>query len=91
MEGLGLELNLYEIFCTDTLRHRETARKLIQKIPENTNVTLNFERIDFASRSFLHELLCGLNNNLTVDFSNVNPEVTRMINIIQKKSVCVHC
>ena len=84
-------LNLYDMFCTDTLRHRETARKLIQKIPQETNVTLNFERIDFASRSFLHELLCGLSSNQKVDFSNVNTEVQQMMNIIQKKTVHVHC
>mgnify|MGYP001076566589 CR=1 FL=1 len=86
-----VELNLYDIFCTDTLRHRETARKLLQKIPKKTRVVLNFERIDFASRSFLHELLCGLNNNKKVSFSNMNTEVEQMMNIIQKKTVCVHC
>jgi len=79
------------MFCTDTLRHRETARKVIQRIPKDTNnVTINFERIDFASRSFLHELLCGLVNQ-KVDVANANEEVKQMINIIQKRSVCIQC
>jgi len=86
-----VEINLYEMFCTDTLRHRESARKVVERIPKEINtVTVNFERIDFVSRSFLHELLWGLCNR-KIDFSNVNEEIEQMMTIIKKRSVCVHC
>ena len=78
-----MELKLYDLYCTNTLRHRETARNIVQKIPKNTKVTLNFERIDFASRSFLHELLYGLSDR-TVTFENRNDEVKRMMEIAKK-------
>lgn len=79
------------MFCTDTLRHRETARKIIEIIPkEIEEITIDFDRIDFASRSFLHELLFGLGSR-KVNFSNANEEVKQMAHIIQRSSVCVNC
>ncbi len=79
-----MEIKLYEMFCTDTLRHRETARKIIESLPKDTtSVTINFDHIDFVSRSFLHELLTGLCNQ-NFDVTNANDEVTQMVSIIQK-------
>jgi len=84
-----MRIQLYEMFCTDTLRHRETARKILTKIPpEIEEVTIDFNRIDFASRSFLHELLFGLGNR-KVYFSNANEEVEQMRSIILKNAISV--
>ena len=86
-------LKLYDMFCNDTLRHRDSARKiveLINKQDESKPIVVDFDKIDFVSRSFLHELLCGVGNR-TVSFSNANNEITQMTNIIQKNSVCVLC
>lgn len=90
---LLLIVKLYDMFCTDTLRHRETARKVVELINKQENrdpVEIDFSKIDFASRSFIHELLCGLGSR-KVNFSNANEEVTQMTSIIQKSSVCAHC
>ena len=86
-----MEIKLFELFCTDTLRHRETARKIIASIPkDNINPIISFEKIDFASRSFMHELLFGL-RNINPIFLNMNQEVKQMFNLIQKRIVCIHC
>ena len=88
-----ITVNLYEMFGTDTLRHRDTARKVVETLPkesESSQVIIDFAKIDFASRSFLHELLCDLENH-KVTFTNRNDEVSQMMNIISKSSVCVQC
>ena len=87
-----LVVKLYDMFRTDTLRHRETARQVLELINRQVNdkIEIDFSKIDFASRSFLHELLCGLNGR-EVDFLNANEEVEQMKGIIQKSSVCAQC
>lgn len=82
-------VKLYEMFCTDTLRHRDTARKvvaLLAREPLSSTVTIDFDRIEFASRSFLHELLTDLGSRKVI-FENRCEEVTQMMDIIQKHSV----
>ena len=74
------------MFFTDTLRHRETARKIVENIPKETSdVTIDFVKIDFASRSFLHELLSNLCNR-KVKFTNANQEIRMMTDVILKSS-----
>jgi predicted RNA binding protein with dsRBD fold (UPF0201 family) len=82
-------VKLYDLFCTDTLRHRDTAREVIAtlvKEPLSTQIIIDFDKIDFASRSFLHELLSDLGSR-KVTFENRNDEVKQMMDIIQKSSV----
>jgi hypothetical protein len=84
-------VKLYDMFCTDTLRHRDTARKvvaLLAREPLSSKVTIDFDRIDFASRSFLHELLTDLGSRKVV-FENRCEEVKQMMDIILKSSVYV--
>ena len=84
-------VKLYDMFCTDTLRHRDTARKVVALLaqePMSTKVTIDFGGIDFASRSFLHELLTDLGSRKVV-FENRCEEVKQMMDIILKSSVCV--
>lgn len=79
-----MRITLYEIFCKDTLRHRETARKIVENIPkkpEPHQIIVDFERIEFASRSFLHELLSDLSDK-KVEFANMNKEVKTMMDVI---------
>ena len=78
-----MEINLYEIIGTDTLRHRETANTILNTInqePENEQVILNFSGITFASRSFLHELLSILNGRDYI-VVNANAEIDFMVKV----------
>jgi len=83
-----MEIKIYDHVETDTLRHRETAQKLLQIIKEKPDepVTLNFKGITFASRSFLHELLSGLHDR-EINYTNTNEEILFMAKIAFKKAV----
>ena len=84
-----MRIELHNLFCTDTLRHRETARKVVENIPKDTRqVTVDFGEIDFASRSFLHELLVGLSDK-EVSFANANEEILLMTKAILRNSKIV--
>lgn len=84
-------INLYQMFGTDTLRYRDSARKVVESLPKGDSlVMIDFAKIDFASRSFLHELLYVLGSR-KVTFDNRNEEVEKMMGIIERKAVCVNC
>jgi hypothetical protein len=84
-------INLYQMFGTDTLRYRDSARKVVESLPKgNSLVIIDFAKIDFASHSFLHELLYGLRGR-KVTFENRNELVEELMGIIQRKAVCVTC
>jgi hypothetical protein len=81
------------MFGTDTLRHRDTARKAVESLPKDSEyaqVTIDFAKIDFASRSFLHELLCDLGERKVV-FENRSEEVKQMMEIAQKGTISALC
>lgn len=80
-----MELKLFELFKTDTLRHRETARIVVELLykQEDEQKILNFDRIEFASRSFLHELLSDIGDK-KVTFLNASREIKEMTKIAQK-------
>lgn len=82
-----MEINLYEIVGTDTLRHRETAQTILHIInqePKNEQITLDFSGIAFASRSFLHELLSFLNGR-EYKVVNANTEIDFMVKVAFNK------
>lgn len=57
---MGIQVNLFSIAGTDTLRFRENAQKIfnyINKMSTDNSIILDWANINFASRSFLHELL----------------------------------
>ena len=83
-----MELNLFETFQTDTLRHRETAQiilDMIRQIPENAEVIINFDKIIFVSRSFCHELLSNLKCRKNVSYKNKNQEIEQMMSLVFTK------
>lgn len=83
-----MSINLFQMFGTDTLRHRETAKKLAENLPKTEcPVVIDFANIDFASRSFLHELLCQLYDR-KVTFENTNEEIAQLMEIVSKKLFC---
>jgi len=82
-----MKINLYEVVKTDTLRHRDTAQKIIKIInetPREEETVIDFNRIVFASRSFCHELIKGLQNQKTT-FINMSKEVNEMMQISKLK------
>jgi L-arabinose isomerase len=83
-------VSLYQMFGTDTLRYRDTAKKVVESLPETLEspVTIDFAKIDFASRSFLQELLYDLDCR-EVTFENRSEFVERLMEIIQRDAVCV--
>jgi len=83
-----MRINLYDIFHTNTLRDRQTALVIINKlsrVPSSEPITLNFQKIIFASRSFCHELLINLKDRKNVTFNNMNEEVRKMMVVSLKK------
>jgi hypothetical protein len=81
-------VSLYQMFGTDTLRHRDTARKVAESLPKTDQAIIDFANIDFASRSFLHELLSDLGDRNVV-FKNTNNEVKQMMEIVKKGAFVV--
>jgi anti-anti-sigma regulatory factor len=76
------------MFGTDTLRYRDTAKKVIESLPKESDssmVIIDFAEIDFASSSFLQELLHDLGSR-KVTFQNRNEEVEELMAIIQRKA-----
>ena len=82
-----MEIKIYNIVDTDTLRHRESAQMILQiiaKEPVDSQVVLDFTGIIFASRTFLHEMLSGLRGR-ELKIINVNADVESMIQITFNK------
>ena len=82
-----MEIKIYKIVDTDTLRHRKTAQRILQFIDEESRdapVTLDFNGITFASRPFLHELLSGLNGT-EIKIINANKNIESMVKITFNK------
>ncbi len=82
-----MRIDLYGMFHTDTLRDRRTALLVVKEISKDSSefVQLDFANIDFASRSFCHELLTNLTKRDNVRFENVNEEVRHMMIASLKK------
>ncbi len=86
-----ITINLWQKFGSDTLRYRYSAKEVVESLPkDNSPITIDFANIDFASHSFLHELLYGLRNR-EVTFQNTNEFVRGTIDIIERKTAPVIC
>ena len=82
-ERIAMKIKLFEYFNINTLRHRDTARAVLDKVsqmPRDEKIVIDFFGISFASRSFCHELRRGLNGR-DVEFVNMIPEVDEMMRI----------
>lgn len=84
----NMKISLYDMFCTDTLRDRQTALLVIRRIsnvPSEQPIHIDFSNITFASRSFCHELLTYLRNRDNVQIENTNKEIQLMMIAALKK------
>jgi hypothetical protein len=80
---MAIKIKLYEYLGIDTLRHRDSAKTVLDGLvntPLHDKITIDFSGISFASRSFCHELRRGLNGREAV-FNNMLPEVEKMMQI----------
>lgn len=81
-----MKIKLIELVKVSTLRHRDTAKMIVVKVlnvPEE-GVIIDFEDIEFASRSFCHELKKGLKGK-DVEYINMRPEVDEMMQLVAIK------
>jgi len=76
---------LYNIFKTDSLRTRDAAQKIIKKISKSKSyqIIIDFKNINFASRSFLHELITNIKNYKDTKFINTNEEIDLMLKLVK--------
>jgi len=82
-------INLYEMFGTDTLRYRDSAKKVVQSLPKGDSpVIIDFAKIVFASNSFSKELLYSLRNRKAT-FENRSQQVENMMGTIERKPMLV--
>lgn len=85
-------IDLQNALSVDVLSTRATARSLESEINSFFNlsrsVTLDFEGIEFASRSFMDELNIIIRENDRVDVKkiNMNEQVGKMDELIQSSS-----
>lgn len=80
-------IKLRKVFQVTALNNRATARKLVEKINRSwaNTVILDFEYIEFASRSFLDELNSHLPHiDKEIKKVKMNASVKEMGKIVQK-------
>ena len=88
MIGVANEvIKLHNIFKSDSLRTRDNAQVVARKISKlklSDEIIIDFAGINFASRSFLHELLTATSKFENVRFVNRNDDVELMFRLVQK-------
>jgi hypothetical protein len=90
---MTIEIKLYDLYECRSLANRETAQKVTRMIVSNyhpnEDVIIDFDKIEFVSRSFIHELNCDLlDARIMAEYVNVCDDV-RMMNSIRISSPCV--
>ncbi len=84
-----MEIRLFKVLGTDTLRHRDTAKiilNLISKAPISEGIAIDFSGIDFASHPFCHELRRGLADR-DATYLNMEPVESMMRNAFKKPKI----
>lgn len=77
-------IKLYELFGCHALRQRESAQKVVEMIamePKTSKVIVDFDKIEFATRSFLNELLSDLYYRDNLVYINKNESIEQMMKI----------
>lgn len=86
-------VKLYDLFESSDLNHRESAQKVTRMIVSNyhpnEDVIIDFDKIEFVTRSFIHELNADLlDARIMAEYVNMCEDV-RMMNSIRISSPCV--
>ena len=78
-----MSVKVHDVVGLDTLRHRETAQRILSEINKRSNkemLIIDFSGVSFASRSFWHELKRGIPDR-KISFRNMDPEVEEMMHL----------
>ncbi len=85
------DIKVRKFLGVTVLSNRATARALVKeiKIKKWKKVKLDFDGIEFASRSFLDELNSKIKeiNNIKFNKINMNDQVTKMDALVQSKKI----
>ena len=72
----------------DSIKSRDTIRSYFQFEEEVETIKVNFEKIEFLSRTAAHELLIIQGNlsskGVDISFLNVGPQVNEMLELVKK-------
>lgn len=70
-----------------------TAKKIFQEINNEQNVILNFENIEFMSRSFAQEYIFQKHkNNIEIKEINMNESIKQLLEVVEEdfKESCLN-
>lgn len=77
---ITMKLDLFTLFSNSTLRNRNTVKLISRKIKKAKEVILDFEKIDFISKSFAHELKKFVkNSDKKIRMINKNQSIRQML------------
>lgn len=78
-----LEINLEEKY-SKKLGVGPTAKKLFDEIKNESSVILNFENIEFMSRSFAQEYVFQKHNSTTeIEEINMDESIKRLLDVVE--------
>ena len=77
-------INLEKNFAKK-LGMRETAKKIFQDLEGESEATLNFEGIEFMSRSFAQEYVAQkYHSSININEDNMSDFVSGLLNVVEK-------
>jgi len=80
-----MHIKLFEKLAVDTLRHRDSAKKIVELASGTSEeVIIDFSGIIFASRSFCNELRRSL-EDMNVKYVNMTDDVDEMMQLSRVK------
>ena len=72
----------------NSIKSRDAVRSFFNHLEEANEVTVNFSKIEFLSRTAAHELLLIQeklsSKGVDVSFLNVDPEINKMLELVKK-------
>ena len=80
----SLQINLEEKYAKK-LGVGPTAKKLFKEINEEPSVVLNFENIEFMSRSFAQEYVFQKHNcDIEIEEINMNDSIRQLLKVVEE-------
>lgn len=86
-----LEINLEEKY-SKKLGVGPTAQKLFEEIKNEENVVINFENIEFMSRSFAQEYIFQKHNTTTkIEEINMIESIEKLLDVVEDDFIKTFC
>ena len=85
------ELKVLEIVGSEVISTREAAKSLIKYVTGDNRIqTFDFNAIEFASRSFVHQLISDLNElkkqGRIINLQNLSNSIQKMFDTVKKSN-----